>query len=408
MLTPMRYRLIKKKKQTKALSIPSELINNVVVHTKTETLRKLLAYQNIHSCLSSDTKIWNGYAKTHNLSIDQCKEMLKKRFLLTIAISKGLATVKTFQTKQSDITQLMICNGLIYSSSDDQSLKVFDFKGNCVKKFTGHSGGIWTFSTDGNTLITGSTDKTARIWHVETQELIKSLKLHRSTIRTLLFYNNYVITGSRDHSIAVWNSSGDLLHVLDLHTQSVRCLDISDDYLVSGSYDCTVKLWDYKKGKFIKDLAHHKKRVYVVKIHKEYIASGGLDFEVRISSIDGTYNIGYSYHSSIVAWIDFHDNFVISGSLDGSLVKYNYIDRKLEYTIQEQSPLKTQRIFNGLLLIATITEAKVYNLKTGNLIRVLIKADHINKIEMEGWKIAVGYCNGGEYKISIFDYDYCK
>lgn len=399
--------MMPKKIQTN-INIPSEILNEIIMFTDITTIKSILPYSKIYQCLDQSLEIWNNYCKSSKLQISECKNLLKNKYKILKAVSNKEEVVRNIKTLQSDMTQLSICKNRIYCSSDDQTLKVFDFNGNLLKKFIGHSGGIWAFETDGEYLITGSTDKTARIWNAESETTERVLKSHRSTIRTLKYYNKYIITGSRDHMIIVWNNLGDLLHVLESHTQSVRCMDVSDDYLVSGSYDCTVKLWDYKRGKFLKDLNIHRKRVYVVKIYKNYVASSGLDSEVKICSIDGLYNHSYTFHSSIVAWLDFQDNFIVSSGSDGSIVKFNYIDKKLDYVIQESSPIKSQKIFNGLLIVGTMTEVKVYSFNTGRFIRKLLSAYMITKVEMVDWKIVIGFYMDGDYQISIFDYEHCK
>ena len=68
---------------------------------------------------------------------------------------------------------------------------------------------------------------------------------HTSTIRCLkvLHGRPIAVTGSRDRTLRVWDvQRGRLLRVLEGHTQSVRCLDACGSRVVSGSYDCTARV----------------------------------------------------------------------------------------------------------------------------------------------------------------------
>lgn len=379
----------------------------MLVHLGMANMRPILGYRSAHEALENSPEIWNSFCRSSGLSKKKCIAILNNRCILIRSIKRTMEVQTTFKTGQSDMTHMAISNNLIFISSDDQSLRVFDFSGNPVKKFLGHTGGIWTFDMSQKKLVTGSTDKTARVWDLETERTIRVLKYHRSTIRVLRYFNEYIITGSRDHTIGIWNSVGDLLFRLEGHQQSVRCLDVSDEYLVSGSYDGTCKLWDYKRGRFVRDVHIHDRRVYCVKIYNGYVASGGLESDVKISRLDGSLSLSHRYNNSIVGWIDFQDNFVVSSSLDGTVVKYDYVHRRLDFMIQERSPIKSQKVTNSLIIIATSKEVKVYSFNTGLLIRTILKSYMISKVEMDGQRIVAGHIIDGEYKVTVFDYEMC-
>src|SRR5258708_32879477 len=66
--------------------------------------------------------------------------------------------------------------------------------------------------------------------------------------------SNYVVTGSRDKSAKLWElSTGREVRSFLGHDFSVTSLDVSSDgkYLLTGSNDETVKLWEMEKGKEI-------------------------------------------------------------------------------------------------------------------------------------------------------------
>ena len=78
----------------------------------------------------------------------------------------------------------------------------------CSKVLQGHIREITlvAFSLNGKTIITGSKDKTARLWNAHTGDLLHTLQGHTSWITSVAFSPNSktVITGSRDNTARLW------------------------------------------------------------------------------------------------------------------------------------------------------------------------------------------------------------
>src|SRR5262249_43423911 len=60
---------------------------------------------------------------------------------------------------------------------------------------------------DGQTLITGSNDQTARLWNVATGDLVRIFKGHTSSVAAVAFApdGKSSVTGSSDHSVVTWD-----------------------------------------------------------------------------------------------------------------------------------------------------------------------------------------------------------
>ena len=118
-----------------------------------------------------------------------------------------------------------------------------------------HKSSVWCarFSPDGLLLCTCSSDKTAKIWNVNSQTLERSFDLHTDTVWSCCFAPTSpstksltIATGSSDQTVKVWNTeNGEVLHDLGGYGDAIDCLDFSS----SGEMLCTscrngeVKIW---------------------------------------------------------------------------------------------------------------------------------------------------------------------
>ena len=148
-------------------------------------------------------------------------------------------------------------------------IRIIDFQNGEIKALLkGHENVILglAFSPDGNRLISGSSDKTARIWDVRSQKTIHVLKGHTERIYAVAFSpdGTLAVTGSYDDTLKLWNAkSGSQIKILKGHSDKVRSVAFTPDgkYILSGSWDKTIRMWGGRTGEFIKVLAKQNRAV---------------------------------------------------------------------------------------------------------------------------------------------------
>lgn len=130
-------------------------------------------------------------------------------------------------------------------------------RGRCtVRTLKGHSDGVMCLQFSETlshphfpVLITGSYDRTARVWNLETGVELHCLKGHTRAVRALQFDEVKLITGSMDTTLKVWDwRRGRCIRTLSGHTEGVVCLNFDSNVLASGSVDSTIKVWNLRTG----------------------------------------------------------------------------------------------------------------------------------------------------------------
>ncbi|KAG9039423.1 SCF ubiquitin ligase complex subunit cdc4 [Tulasnella sp. JGI-2019a] len=313
----------------------------------------------------------------------------------------------------SVVTCLIFSRRRIISASDDHSIHMYSpFTGGLVRSFPGHEGGVWALAvcsrrrkpvqspiltpaqsptSEGNSphpyyhdmLVSGSTDRTVRIWDLQTGRNTHVFGGHTSTVRCLVISrpvwidaedgsnrkekwpkHTMIVTGSRDNTLRVWrlpapgepeyrcfgaqtvegdpadeDTNENPYHMMALrgHVNAVRALAVHGRTIVSGSYDTTVRVWDLVTGESKFVLTGHTQKVYSVVIDhmRKQTCSGSMDGTVRIWSLkDGSTRHILSGHTSLVGLLSLSATTLVSAAADSTLRIWDPKEGKLLHTLQ--------------------------------------------------------------------------
>ena len=180
----------------------------------------------------------------------------------------------------------------IASGSSDRTVKIWKLEtGRELRTLRGHSDRVNSlcYSPDGKAVASGSRDDTIKLWDVASGECIKTLTEHKGSVESIVYNSDgkYLASGSFDHTIKLWDvASGNCIKTLEGHTNSVVAISYSPDekYLVSCSWDDTIKIWDVANGKCIKTLIGHTSSIKSVAYSPDgkHIASSYEDGVIKI------------------------------------------------------------------------------------------------------------------------------
>ncbi|KAI0837237.1 WD40 repeat-like protein [Hypoxylon sp. FL0890] len=112
---------------------------------------------------------------------------------------------------------------------------------------------------------------------------------HNECIYSLQYNPDYLVSGSRDRTIRIWNLRTRRLigRPLEGHRGSVLCLqfdsDPEEDLIVSGSSDSDVILWKFSTGEILQRLQKaHRESVLNVKFDKRILVTCSKDKTIKI------------------------------------------------------------------------------------------------------------------------------
>merc|ERR1712054_238694 len=129
------------------------------------------------------------------------------------------------------------------------------------------------FNKSGDRFITGSYDRTCKVWDTNTGEELLTLEGHKNVVYAIAFNNPYgdkIITGSFDKTCKVWDArNGEIIYTLQGHTTEIVCLSFNPQstIIATGSMDSTAKLWDVETGRCMWTLSGHQGEISSVQFN---------------------------------------------------------------------------------------------------------------------------------------------
>jgi F-box/WD-40 domain protein MET30 len=219
----------------------------------------------------------------HNLNADDTSEPCNKKSKI------NKETTSAFNTNLIDIPLLVPPSRKPWKDVYSERLMVErNWRNNKynLRVLSGHTDGVMCvqFCDGSNILMTGSYDKTVRIWNLETGELVRILTGHTRCVRALQFDEAKLVTGSMDHTLKIWNwQTGKLIRTLEGHTGGVLSLHFNSRLMASGSTDHTIRVWNFSAGECC-TLTGHTEWVNSVRFCQEgaMLVSAGDDSTIRL------------------------------------------------------------------------------------------------------------------------------
>src|SRR6218665_1567579 len=172
---------------------------------------------------------------------------------------------------------------------------------------------VMAVSEDESVLVTGSDDRTIRIWSAKTRlcQCLGILTGHTGYITSLLIEELYVVSGSADSTVRKWNmGSCECVTVYRGHTSKVSRVICTGEFLLSSSSDKTVRCWDFVEGTCLRVFRGHGNSVMTIAFVPERVSDVDGFNSVAVTSLGGQYRLG---------------DVMVSGSADGTARSWSFV-----------------------------------------------------------------------------------
>ncbi|MCY3018777.1 MAG: serine/threonine protein kinase [Planctomycetota bacterium] len=125
-----------------------------------------------------------------------------------------------------------------------------------LNTFSGHSNWVNSvaFSPDGKLALSGSRDKTLKLWEVKTGRELRTFSGHTSWVKSIAFSpdGKLALSGSGDKTLKLWDvRTGRELRTFSGHTDSITSVAFAPDgaLVLSATFDGVLKLMDVGTGR---------------------------------------------------------------------------------------------------------------------------------------------------------------
>uniref|UniRef100_A0A669EN48 Pleiotropic regulator 1 n=1 Tax=Oreochromis niloticus TaxID=8128 RepID=A0A669EN48_ORENI len=226
-------------------------------------------------------------------------------------------------------------NQWFVTGSADRTIKIWDLASGKLKlSLTGHISTVRGVAVSNRSpyLFSCGEDKQVKCWDLEYNKVIRHYHGHLSAVYDLDLHPtiDVLVTCSRDATARVWDIRTKAnVHTLTGHTNTVatvRC-QAAEPQIITGSHDSTIRLWDLIAGKTRATLTNHKKSVRTLVLHpRQYtFASGSADNIKQWMFPDGNFIQNLSGHNAIINTLAVNsDGVLVSGADNGTIHMWDW------------------------------------------------------------------------------------
>ena len=297
--------------------------------------------------MCQSAKLWKSLGRFRWGEADLDRAKFIKRYSQEMMWFHARPAVSTLIGHSGSVTSICLTRqgGSFVSCSDDCSLALWEVRNsqqdsvmikqhhqqtksvNKKVNFYGHGGPVWTCcESANNTLISGSHDKTLKIWNMNTGQCQFTMRGHNNWISAIDCNSAVIVSADWDSTVKCWDlETHNVLHNLQFN-DIVFALNPSQDSLVLGMKSHSLELWDLARTRRVLSCIGHLKAVNAVKMQEQVVLSASSDSLVKVWDCRSGECVGnLTGHTNKVFCLDFDSRLmrVVSGGYDKSVLVWD-------------------------------------------------------------------------------------
>ncbi|KAI5478222.1 F-box and WD-40 domain protein 1/11 [Pseudohyphozyma bogoriensis] len=265
-------------------------------------------------------------------------KLYRDRYLLEKRWERGTPSSSALRGHTDSVYCLQFDQSKVISGSRDKTVRIWDLQSmTCVKILEGHEGSILCLQYDDKILVTGSSDCRVMVWDLVGEEktgkgrwMVKATLVgHNMGVLDLCFNDKWIVSCSKDTTVKVWNrNTGELHRTLSGHGGPVNAVQLLNDKVISASGDSLMKMWDVNTGEVVRVFTGHERGLACVQYAPsgKLLATGSNDQTIKIWDAEtGECLLTLEGHTDLVRSLAFDETrrTLVSGSYDRTLRVWN-------------------------------------------------------------------------------------
>ncbi|GAA6059354.1 hypothetical protein JCM10212_003252 [Sporobolomyces blumeae] len=247
-------------------------------------------------------------------------KLFKDRWVLEHRWDEGKPSWNWLEGHEDSVYCVQFDEKQVVSGSRDRTIRIWDLASGTVSRIlTGHEGSILCLQYDDEILVSGSSDSRILVWDLVGEEgtgkgkyeVKRTLIGHAMGVLDLCFDERWIVSCSKDTTTRVWNRhTGEFFRSLSGHRGPVNAVALNANRVLTASGDALMKMWDIETGKTLRTFAGHTRGLACLQWSPsgKEIVSGGNDQVIKLWNAEtGECVREFRGHTDLVRSLSFDD-----------------------------------------------------------------------------------------------------
>ncbi|BGP52672.1 hypothetical protein JCM8202_004801 [Rhodotorula sphaerocarpa] len=301
-------------------------------------------------------------------------KLFRDHWLLDQRWAQGKPSWSWFEGHEDSVYCCQFDERKIISGSRDRTIRVWDIaSGETTHILRGHEGSVLCLQYDHEILVSGSSDSTVIVWDLVGDPATgfgryeDKLKLvgHGMGVLDLCFDDRYIVSCSKDTKTHVWErATGKLYRVLQGHRGPVNAVQINGDRVLTASGDAIMKLWDLHTGQALRTFTGHTRGLACVSWAPsgQHFVSSSNDKTIKLwNATTGECIRTFSGHSDLVRGLAYDEKSrrIVSAGYDRTTRAWDADTGELVHKYNSHSSLVFDVTFSASKIVSSSHDRRI-------------------------------------------------